>query len=143
MFVLGYAAWRMGARKYILAAYLLMPFTLYNGLNVNLDWLVAFGFLLPPQLGLFLVLLKPQLGIGIAMYWFVLAFRKGGVKEIFLVFGPVTFSLLLSIIIFGPYFLNAKSLFWQGIQPIWFLGIPVAVVLLFEAIRNKKSGLAI
>ena len=49
-----------------------VTFCLYRG---QVDWLVLLGITLPPQFGLLLVLAKPQIGIGIAVYWLISAFR--------------------------------------------------------------------
>ncbi len=142
MFGLGYAAWRMGARKWIWIAFMLMPLTIFNGLNVNLDWMVAIGFLLPPRWGLFLILLKPQLGIGLAFYWFIQAFRSGGIKNVATTFGPVGLAFALSFILYGNYF--AKASFMVGSERIlWYTSIPVATVLLALSLRTKTPGYAI
>ncbi len=142
LFGLGYIAWRMGARKWILVAFMLMPWTLYSGINVNLDWLVAVGFLLPPRWGLFLILLKPQLGIGLAFFWLIQAFHEGGIRKVITTFVPVGLAFIGSILLYGNYFMKFITL--TGFQKIsWYLFVPVAIALLAASLRDKKAGLAI
>jgi hypothetical protein len=48
----------------------------------NIDWLALGGLLLPPRWGLFLVTIKPQVGLGIAVWWAVEAWREEGWKGV-------------------------------------------------------------
>lgn len=66
-----YTAHRFGANPIGLLLFLLSPPVLLCLLNSNIDGIVVLGFVLPPQLGLFLLLLKPQVGSAAAMYWLV------------------------------------------------------------------------
>src|SRR5690606_20758783 len=93
MLVLGlagfaYGAHRLGASPLVLGAFLLSPPVLHSLLNGNIDWLPIVGFVLPPQIGLFFVLTKPQMGSAVAVFWLVEAWREGGFKEAVRVFGP-------------------------------------------------------
>ncbi len=142
MWAIGYVAYRRGARKWMLVAYLAMPLTLYNGLDINVDWMVAVGYILPPILGLPLVLLKPQIGIGIAFYWFILSIRQGGIVKTIITFAPVTVMFAASYLLFGNYFLKYERL-TQNYAVIWVTSIPVAVILLATALREKNAGYAI
>ncbi len=142
MWAIGYVAYRRGARKWMLAAYLAMPLTFYNGLDVNVDWMVAVGYILPPVWGLPLVLIKPQLGIGVAFYWAVRTFKDGGIKSTVLTFTPAAILFGLSIFMYGNYFLKYERLI-KSQEVLWFTSIPVAVVLLAFALRENKAGYAI
>ena len=55
---------------------LFSPVTLCIVMTSNIDGLLLLGVLLPPQWGLFLVLAKPQLGLGIAIFWAWEAFHE-------------------------------------------------------------------
>ena len=69
--------YRLKAKPLAILAFLSNYFIFMNAKNGNLDFLVALGFIVPPQVGLFLVLIKPQIGFGIAIFWLIEAWRKG------------------------------------------------------------------
>jgi hypothetical protein len=140
----GYIAIKMGAKPITLALFLTLPLTLYNVIQVNIDWLVAWGFLLPPQIGLFFILLKPQMGVFLAFYWFIDCWKTGGIKLVIKVFSPVAVSFLLSFIFYGNYFQKGTVIFeGQYNTTLWPTSISIGLVILFLAFRLKKPGLAI
>lgn len=135
---------KLGAKPISLIAVLLSPFFLYGLLKTNMDWLVVLGFVMPAQIGLFFVLSKPQIGIAVAIFWLVEAYRKGKVREVIRVFAPVTAAFVFSIVLWGLYFIEARNIVnvhWN--QSIWPVGIPIGLVLLVEALRHRKIGYAI
>lgn len=144
LFAFAYLARRFGAKKWKLALYLLsypVGFCLING---QIEWLAALGFLLPPQLGLFLVLSKPQIGIGVGLYWLAEAWKRGRWKEVLRVFSPVVAAFILSFIVFGPYFLQASVTFdSMDNASAWPVSIPLGLVMLAHAIRNRRIEPAI
>ncbi len=132
-----YTAYRLGARPWGVVAILFSyPVTLclYRG---QVDWLVLLGSVLPPQIGLFLVLSKPQIGVGIAIFWLIEAFRTGGVKQVLRVFTPVSPSYLASIPLFGLWLLPPIGIETNPINiSFWPLSIPVGLALLVLANRT-------
>jgi hypothetical protein len=70
-------------------------------LTANIDYLVTLGFVFPPQIGLFFVLIKPQIGGAVALYWFVESWRRGGLREFVRIFWPITVASLVSFLLFG------------------------------------------
>lgn len=143
LFGFGYAAYRFGAKPVAIIAFLTLPFTLYNAVQVNVDWLVVIGATLPPQIGLFLVLLKPQLGIFIAFYWFVQIWREEGWKSVLKVFSPVLLAFILSFVIFGNYFTKAGFLFLAKNKNFWPYSLPIGLVFLIFSLLKKKPGLSL
>jgi hypothetical protein len=109
----GYAAYRMGARPLTLAILLTSPPALMAVYNANVEWLAVLGFILPPYLGLFFVMMKPQIGAGVALFWLIQAFRSGGIRQVLVVFSPVTIAFLLSFLIFGLYPMNSINLYFN------------------------------
>lgn len=144
MLVLGlvgfaYAAYKLGARPLLVGAFLLSPPVLHCLINGNIDWIVLLGFVMPPQIGLFFVLVKPQMGAIVALYWLVEAWREGGFKEVLRVFWPVGAALALSFILYGLWPLRSSvevDLWWNA--SLWPASIPVGLALLVSAIRKRR-----
>jgi len=142
-FVLGFVAHRMGAKWWMVMALLLLPHTLYNGLQVNVDWLAALGFIMPPQIGLFFILLKPQLGAPLALFWLIETWRTGGWRKAIKIFAPVTTAFLISFLIYDLYITRSTELILQDGKSFWPFSIPIGVILLFLSIRSRKPALSI
>jgi hypothetical protein len=134
-----FVAHRLGAKTISIIFLLLSPPVFHVLLNGNLDWMAAIGFVLPPQFGLFFIAIKPQMGIAVAIFWLVEAWRQGGIKQVFKVFAPFTIALLLSFAIFGLWPLGAfrtQNYWWNA--SLWPMSIPVGLALLVAAIRKRK-----
>jgi hypothetical protein len=134
-----YIAHRLGAKPIAIIFLLISPVVLHMLLNGNIDWLASFGFILPPQIGLFFIAIKPQIGIAVAPFWLVEAWRQGGWKQVLLTFAPFTVVLLLSFAIFGLWPLGAVEV--TGVYfnaSLWPLSIPVGLALFVTAIRKRK-----
>lgn len=90
--VLAYAfvAHKLEARPLVFVAFMLSTPVLYGLYRLNIDALVLVGFVLPAPIGLFFVLMKPQMGFAMAIYWLVQAWQTGGIKKVSLNFcaGP-------------------------------------------------------
>lgn len=138
-------AYYLGAKPLIILVIILSYPVFFSLVYGNLEWLISLGFILPSQIGLFFVLIKPQLGIPIALFWLVEAWRLGRIKEIVRVFWPVTMAFLIAFMIFG--FWPAKTLKLDVIaaeynSSLWPQSIPIGLGLLIAAIRTRKKSLA-
>jgi hypothetical protein len=144
IFIYAFVAYKLGAKPFALLIFILLPNVLYNSYNVNFDCMVALGFLLPPQIGLFFVLAKPQAAGLIAVYWAWQAWKTGKWRELFRVFAPVSIAYALSFLAYGLWFLYPFDVIHnsQNLSP-WPAAIPVGLVMLVSAIRNKRPGLAV
>jgi len=142
-FVYGFVAHKMGAKWYLIALMLLLPHTLYSGLQVNVDWLVAIGFILPPKYGLFLILLKPQLGFPLALFWFIEEFRVGGIRQVFKTFLPVSVAFGLSFLIYGLYLTSSSELIMLDGASLWPYSIPLGIALFIQSIKSRERNLSI
>jgi hypothetical protein len=136
---------RFGADLPWLAIFLCSPFVLGNLYFGNLDSLALLGLILPAQIGLFFIFIKPQIAIGMAAFWLIEAWRKGGIIEVVKVFSPVGIALVISILIFGNWTsgqIDVVNASWN--TSWWPWSIPVGLVLLARAIyhRNDKEALA-
>ncbi len=149
MFVLNYMvyafiAFRLGAKPLTMILFIFCPLVFVNGFNGNIDWLVTLGFLMPPQIGLFFVLMKPQIGIGLAVFWLIEAWRRGRLREVMRVFAPITTIFLLSFALYGLWPLNSTGMPDNVFnQSMWPLSIPIGLALLLHAIRTRKAGLSL
>jgi hypothetical protein len=140
----GYVAYRLGARPLALALIVLSPPVIYGVLDPNFDWLVALGLILPPQIGLFFISVKPQLGVVLALYWLVVAWKAGGFRQVVKVFAPITITLLISLALYGLWPLRSSELStvrWNA--SFWPASIPVGIVLAVSALKNLNKRLAI
>ena len=143
LIIFSFSAIKLGAKKGALAAFLLSPPVIHCLYNSNIEWIPILGFILPPQVGLFFVAIKPQIGLGIAVFWLIEAWRKGGVRETARVFGPFTAILLLSFVVFGFWplrFQDTLSITEEYNASFWPLGIPLGILLIVKAIRSRKPN---
>lgn len=134
-----YVAYKLGAKPIAVIFLLMSPPVWHVILNGNLDWLAAIGFIAPPQIGLFFISVKPQMGIAVAPFWLIQAWRLGGWKQVIKTFAPFTIILLLSFAIFGLWPLGASrtvKYFWNA--SLWPMSIPVGLALLVTSIRRQK-----
>ena len=133
-------AHKLGAKPVTIALFMLLPNVAMWGYGfANIDWMVV-GFILPPQIGLFLVLVKPQLGLAVAIYWLVEAWRMGRAKLVMSTFLPVTLAYLASFLLYGLWPLKMQLVFGQLNTSLWPMAIPIGLVLLFSALRKEKNG---
>jgi hypothetical protein len=139
-----YTAHRLGARPSTIVLLLLSPPVLHSLLNGNIDALTVIGFTMPSQIGLFFILIKPQIGIALAMYWLFEAWHKGGIREILRTFGPITIVLIVSFFLYGFWpqrFTHEINLWWNA--SLWPASIPVGIALLGRALLRKQKEFAI
>jgi len=136
-----YSAKKLGANHVGITVFLLSPPVMHCLLNGNIEWIPILGFVLPPQIGLFFITVKPQAGFAVAIYWLFQAWREGGLRLVVKTFLPVSITLAISFVLFG---------FWpfQSIQvlpiaqnfnaSVWPASIPVGLALIVAAIRLKQ-----
>jgi len=134
-----YVAHKLGAKPIATIFLLLSPPVMHVLLNGNLDWLAAIGFVLPPQFGLFFISVKPQMGIAVAPFWLIQAWRQGGWKQVLKTFAPFTIVLALSFAVFGLWPLGSSRTadYWWNAS-LWPMSIPVGLALFVASIRKQK-----
>jgi hypothetical protein len=136
-----YTAKRLGAGLAGVVAFTLSPPVVHCLLNANVEWLPLLGFVLPPQLGLFFISVKPQTGFAVGLFWFVEAWRRGGWREVVRIFAPVTIALLLSFGLYGlwPFrFSSVLGIAQNFNASLWPMSLPIGLALLVAAIRTRK-----
>jgi hypothetical protein len=149
MFVLNIMAYVFVMHKFkyhviTMALFILFSRMWINSYNANIDGFVALGFLLPPQIGLFIVLLKPQLGLPVALFWAFQAYQVGGVKRVIQIFLPVAIAFLISFFIYGMYMTRPQDLlniYWNA--SIFPYGVPVGILLIVLSLMKMDIRFAI
>lgn len=160
IFVIGlsafaYIAYRMGAKPLTMALFIFsfpVISDLYHG---NIEWMPMLGFVLPPQIGLIFVLIKPQIGIGVTIYWLVDAWQAGGIKQVIKTFSPVTLVFLASFAAYGFWPLRffetlalvdhtKATLGFNYNSSLFPYGIIIGLFLLHRTItrKDKRAGIA-
>jgi len=140
-----YTAKKLGAGLIGVAAFLLSPPVVHCLLNANIEWIPLLGFVLPPQIGLFFISVKPQTGFAVGIFWLIEAWRAGGWRQVVKTFAPVSVALLLSFAVYGPWLFrvgNVMGLAQQFNASLFPMSIPVGLVLLVAAIRRRNITLA-
>lgn len=90
------------------------------------------------------MLLKPQMGIGIALYWLYNEFRAGGIKRVLITFAPVTVTILLSFAIWGIWPLKMLGLTerYGGNTSLFPYSLLVGILFLILAIAKQNRRYA-
>jgi hypothetical protein len=149
LFAFAYVAHKLGATLTTMTIFLLSASVVGCLLNGNIEWMPLLGFVLPAPIGLIFAVIKPQVGIGIAIYWFVHIFRTKGLLAVIKTFAPVTIATLLSFWLCGFWILGfQKTLEQSASSPlqynssIWPQGIFVGAWLLYKSIKDNKPEMA-
>jgi hypothetical protein len=99
-------------------------------------------FLFPPQIGLFFVLIKPQVGIAMAIYWLIVSPNR--IRN----FLPVALAFLISFVIYPDWItklvIRGNKTGYFGTFDISFFPylVPLGLALLYVAIRKHKDSFA-
>ncbi len=138
-----YTARKLGAKPLAIILVLLSPPFLHCLLNGNLEWLTCLGFVLPPQIGLFFISVKPQLGMVVGLFWLVEAWRKNGLRGVITLVWPFTLGVLLSFAIFGlwPFRFSGQAAMWQNASffPEF---VPLGLILVVGSLKLRKLNFA-
>ncbi len=139
------AIYRLKARPLALAFLVATPGFLAALLNPNFDWAVALGYTLPPQIGLFFVLIKPQISAPLVIFWLIDTWRTGGLRKVIWVFAPVTIAFGLSFLLFGNWLQHMGGAISKlsNTANVWPWGILAGSVLLSISLRQRKANLAL
>ena len=132
------AVHRIGGGRSAVLLFLLTPF-LYASLQYgNIDWLVMLGAALPPTIGVWLVVLKPQLGLVLLALWAYRFWKTGNKGQILKVFAPVAIALVLSIALGWWRVPNiAKMASWNASIFPW--GIPAGLLFTWQAFKQDDD----
>jgi hypothetical protein len=139
------AFYRLKARPLALVFLIANPGWLAAIFNPNFDWAVALGYTLPPQIGLFFLLIKPQISAPLVIFWLIETWRLGGCRRVIQVFSPVAIAYGLSFLFFGPWFLHIGGAVYNlsNTANVWPWGLVAGSVLLVSSLRRRKANFAL
>lgn len=142
--IYAWVAYRLQASRFALIVFLLSPPVVYGMRMLNIDIFVLIGFTLPAQVGLFFVLIKPQMGIAMIPFWLIQSYRQGGIRKVITTFIPVLFVAGLSFFMFGNWLTDRQSDLLDSLwnASLWPWAIPIGIVLTSLSIRDRRSDLA-
>lgn len=145
-----FIAYKVGAKPISIIIFLLSASVVGCLLWGNIEWMPLLAIVFPAPIGLIFAVIKPQVGIGIVIYWFVNILRTKGIKAVVTAFLPVTLVTLLSFWMYGLWPLrfqqtldlsNSSSL--QYNSSIWPQGVFIGIWLLYKAIKSDQARTAI
>lgn len=110
--------------------------------SANIDWLAALGFILPSWLGLIFIMIKPQVGFGIALFWLVQAWQRERLRGVIKTFAPVTVLYLLSFLFFGLWPLRMSQMPQYALSN-YPITLALGLLLLYKGIKDHKVQYAI
>lgn len=144
LFVLVYIAWHLRASPLTIVAFILSPTAIGALLVGNLDPIVLSGMLFPPVLGLLILLIKLQIGTGIALYYLIDFLRSKRYLEIVKTFAPVTTAYALTLLLFPVWYVRISSLpsnEWN--RSLFPYSIPLGLFLLWLALHKRNPYFAL
>jgi hypothetical protein len=131
-----FTLYRLGAKPLPMALVLLTPFVLDSLFWGNVEWLTLLGLTLSPAYGLILLAIKPQMTIGVILFWLVESYTTQGLWNGFIkTIMPMTLVFIISIILFGLFPLRWLDYSAQaGINVSLFpYSVPLGIALMIQA----------
>ena len=144
LFILVAIAWRLRANPLTIVAFILSPTVIGALLVGNLDPIIVSGMLLPPTLGLLVLFIKPQIGVGVGFYYLMDFIRTKRYLDGLKTFAPVVAGYALSLAIFPIWLVrmvNNPSNPWN--RSLFPYAIPIGLFLLWLAVRKQNPYFAL
>lgn len=142
--ILFFIAWRAKAPPLAVIAFLLSPTVVGLLLVNNIDPFAMLGMFLPPTWGLFLLVIKPQVGFGVILYFLYFTWKKDGFWGVIRTFAPVTIAYFTFVSLFPIWvtrMLENPSNSWN--RSLFPYLIPLGILLMWLAIRRKNIYFAL
>ena len=134
----------LGASRLAVALVFLSSPVLASLVYANLDCVPLLGLLLPRPLGMLLLAVKPQIGLGVMVVWILQTWRRDAVPGVIQLCGPLLGLTALSMALFPPWPLQMAAtpdLPWN--LSLWPYTLPLGVALIWIALRRGKLGWAL
>jgi len=139
-----FVAWRLGAKPLSMLVFLCSAAVIGCLNNGNIEWMALLAVVSPMWLGLILIAVKPQVGIGLGLYWAVVAWKEKGIRHVLWSVVPVAALTLWSFVLYGFWPLRfSQTLAWSvdntslGLQSLF-----VGAVLLVRSVRVQNKSMA-
>jgi hypothetical protein len=144
VFLYAFVAYKLRAKPLAFFAFMLSSPVIYGLYRLNIDALALAGFIMPAPIGLFFVLMKPQMGFAMALFWLVKAWKSGGLRTVATTFAPVVLAYALSFLLFGNWITNRQQELTGAIwnTSLWPWSIPIGLALLFFCLRDMRQDFA-
>ncbi len=142
--ILIYIAWRLRAPALAVAAFLLSPTAVGILLVNNLDPLAILGIFLPPVWGLFVLVIKPQVGFGVMLYYLFQTWKNERFGGVVRTFAPVIIAYSISVAFFPIWvtrMLENPANSWN--RSLFPYAIPLGIFIMWLAIRRKNPYFAL
>lgn len=143
--LLGLIAYRLNASPITIVVFFLSPTTIGMLLGNNIDPIVVSGMLFPPMLGLFFLVMKPQIGFGVVLYYFISLWKDHGFWKVVRELGPLCITWILSMLLFPAWI---DRMLFNGPQFAWNSSsfpylIPLGLFFLWLAFRHRNPFFAL
>lgn len=142
--ILIYIAWRLHAQPLAVAAFLLSPTAVGILLVNNLDPFAISGIFLPPVWGLFVLVIKPQVGLGVMLYYLFQTWKNERFWGVVRTFAPMIIAYSISVAFFPIWvtrMLENPSNSWN--RSLFPYAIPLGLFIMWLAIRRKNPYFAL
>jgi len=139
-----YVAWRLRAPWLAMAAVLLSPTAVASLLAANLDALVLLGMFLLPTWGLFVLLIKPQIGLGVAIYHLVETWRTSQFVGVLRAFAPILLASVVAAFLFPAWIdrmVHKPANVWN--RSLFPYGVPIGLFFLWLSLRTRNAYFAL
>lgn len=136
--------WKIKASPLTIVFILLSPTVIGSLLAGNLDLILLPAFFLPAPIALIILMIKPQIGLGLAIFYFISLISGRNWKALIYTFTPVSLAFFLSAIFFPGWISIISDMAanpWN--RSIFPYGIPVAIFLIIISVKDKNKLLSI
>ena len=137
----GFFAYKEKNNPLTIIALLISPTVIGSLIAGNIDAILISAIFLPPVWALFFLMIKPQIGLGVALYYFVEIWKSKNILKGVQVFTPLVAGYAATILIFPEFltrFLNTTSAFSIWNRSIFPYGIPIGLFLLWFSVYRKN-----
>ena len=132
-----YAFRRMEFDRISIALMMVSPFVFYGAFHGNLEFLVLVGSILPLQIGVWFLIIKPQMSFPLLLFLAYRIWQAEGWKSVALKFGPPTLIYTLFLVTGWMNIPNLSRMPWN--TSAWPWGLPLGVLMVVLAlIKNDK-----
>lgn len=150
LFAFAYVAYKLNPKPVVILLFMLSAPVVGCLIWGNIEWMPLLGLVLPAPVGLIFAVIKPQVGIGLILYWLFHLMKTQGLVGTIKSFLPVTIITLLSFWLYGFWplrfqdtlSLSDKSAAQYNIT-LWPYGIFAGIWLVYKALRHQKATTAI